>query len=112
MIISLSCLHCKKRFNVQANSLMRLCPKCYKLATLIICDIVKERSWRYEDVIIYRMLARTKWDITYQHGEDLLYLLVLDRKLEWFGAEEEARTRPDLRPSRFEGMLKYRIPSK
>ena len=110
MVIVTECLHCQKKLSVQPNELLHICPNCRKKVEGIVLGIVAERSWRWESVII-RIAMHKVEGLSYHNGEDLLFQLVQKNKLEWFGAED-AKTRPDRRPTQFEGMLKYRIPSK
>lgn len=93
------------------NQLLRMCSLCRQNAERAVLDIVASRSWRWETSIIHAAEKKIK-NLSWSNGEDLLFLLVQAKKLEWFGAEEGAKVRPDRRPSRFEGMLKYRVPSK
>lgn len=110
MILVTECLCCEKRLEVQSSELLHMCPRCRKNAERIMVSLLKGHSWRWEATLIREAMRKIK-GLFYHKGEDLLFLLVQKGKFEWFGAEE-AQTRPDRRPTRFEGMLKYRIPKK
>jgi len=110
MLVETNCLRCETELKIPSSQLLRACPKCRKMAERIVLAFVAKKSWRWEAIIIRAALTKLE-DFNYSNVEDLLFLLVKAGKLEWFGAEE-AKTRPDRRPTQFEGMLKYRIPKK
>lgn len=107
-----SCYHCDRSFvRVTTGTAADGTPECRKCRNTLheeVLRFVGRTSFRYESTIINRILA---WKDTYwvARVEDVLFELVQAGKLEWFGAEDAAYCRPDRRPTKYTGILKYRL---
>ena len=105
-----TCHGCDKEFDRTTQELLHRCPVCLLEAKQSAITFVRQKSWRWERTIINHLME-CLYNFGYGDGEDLLFELVKLGQLDWFGAEEleEHHYR---RPTKFEGMLKYRILSK
>jgi hypothetical protein len=106
-----TCYHCSKSFvRVTPPESTPECNACRKALYAEIIRFIGPR-WRYESTIANRMLT-WKDTLWVARVEDALFELVQQGKLEWFGTEQAAYCRPDRRPTKYEGVLKYRLKEK
>lgn len=105
------CAGCDKKLDPSCQKgLIPRCPACLLEAQQSALAFVQQKSWRWELTIINHLMECLH-NFDYGEGEDLLFELVKLGQLNWFGAEEPEKYRYR-RPTKFEGMLKYRVPSK